>query len=114
LQSAANRNRWQIGGKIGFAIGGSGGWSPSIADKRQPKMGTSAKTALFSTRKKNREKKFSFLFIEQIVIMPQTRLVCDLVHFVTLSCDSKLPKKGKKLTSEFPSSFSDTSCGRRS
>jgi hypothetical protein len=29
---------------------------------------TRAKTALFSTRKKNSEKKFSFLFIEQIVI----------------------------------------------
>jgi hypothetical protein len=30
---------------------------------------TRAKTALFSTRKKNSEKKFSFLFIEQIVIL---------------------------------------------
>jgi hypothetical protein len=30
--------------------------------------GTRDKTALFNTRKKNSEKKFSFLFIEQIVI----------------------------------------------
>jgi hypothetical protein len=34
-----------------------------------PPPGTRDKTAIFSTRKKTSEKKFSFLFIEQIVIV---------------------------------------------
>jgi hypothetical protein len=46
-----------------------------------PPPGTRDKTALFRTRKKNSEKKFSFLFIEQIVILTDLRFArrCFLI-----------------------------------